>query len=220
MEKRSLVPDAVEHYVFRLMSGESEIEQRLRQETAKLPHANMQIGPDQAALMAMLVRTIGVRRALEIGTFTGYSAFAVASALPQGGELICCDISKEWTDIARRYWKEAGLDGKIQLRLGAALETLAGLLKERGSGSFDFAFIDADKPNYDGYYELCLRLVRPGGLILLDNVLWHGEVVDPATEDAEARMFRALNEKIRNDPRVEACLLTIGDGIMVARKLA
>jgi O-methyltransferase len=218
MDKRSLVPDAVEQYVVQLMSGKSEVAQRLRLETAKLPHAHMQIGPDQAAFMAMLARTIETRRALEIGTFTGYSALAVASALPEGGELICCDMSEEWTSIARRYWKEAGVDGKIQLRLGPALETVASLLKESGAGSFDFVFIDADKPNYDAYYELCLQLVRPGGLILLDNVLWQGEVADPATDDAEARMFRTLNKKIRNDPRVEACLLTIGDGIMMARK--
>ncbi len=218
MDKRSLVPDSVEDYVFQLMAGESPVERRLREETARLPQANMQIGPDQAAFMAMLVRVSGTRRAIEIGTFTGYSALAVASALPAGGQLICCDASEEWTDIARRYWKEAGVDGKIDLRLGAALETVAGLLDQGNGDSFDFAFIDADKPNYDAYYEQCLRLVRPGGLILLDNMLWHGTVADANTTDEQAVAFRALNKKIREDARVDACLLTIGDGVMMARK--
>src|SRR5665213_1800792 len=156
MSKRTLLPDAVEQYVFHLMEGGS-LELRLRQETAALPNGNMQIGPDQAALMAMLARVMGARRALEIGTFTGYSALAVASALPEDGQLICCDVSEEWTAIARRYWKEAGVDRKIQLRLGPALETLESLLRESGAGSFDFVFIDADKPNYDAYYEACLQ---------------------------------------------------------------
>jgi O-methyltransferase len=218
MGKRSLVPDAVEQYVFEKMASRSDVEQRLREETARLPHGGMQIGPDQAAFMAMLVRVSNVRRALEIGTFTGYSAMAVAAALPKDGELICCDASEEWTSIARCYWKEAGLENKIQLRLGPALETLEVLTKDNAAGSFDFAFIDADKPNYDAYYEFCLHLVRSGGLILLDNVLWHGKVADPKTTEEQARAMRALNEKILNDDRVEACLLTIGDGIMVARK--
>lgn len=219
MSKRTLMPDAVERYVFRKMASDSDVERRLREETAKLPQGEMQIGPDQAAFMAMLVRATGARRALEIGTFTGYSAIAVASALPSDGQLICCDASEEWTSIARRYWKEAGLDRKIQLRLGPALESLNGLLKEGAAGSFDFAFIDADKPNYGAYYELCQQLVGPGGLILLDNVLWKGEVADPETKDEQAQTMRALNKKIRKDDRVEACLLTIGDGIMMARKL-
>lgn len=218
MGKRSLVPDEVEDYVCELMSQASPVERRLRDETAGLPQSYMQIGPDQAALMSMLVRTTGTRRALEIGTFTGYSALAVASALPENGQLVCCDVSEEWTNIARRYWKEAGVDGKIQLRLGPALETLAGLLKEGATGSFDFAFIDADKPNYDAYYELCQQLVRPGGLILLDNALQSGKVADPANKEKQTEIFRALNEKICKDDRVEACMLTVGDGVMMARK--
>lgn len=218
MGKRSLVPDAVEDYVCELMAPTSPVERRLRKETAALPQAEMQIGPDQAAFMSMLVRATGTRRALEIGTFTGYSAQAVASALPQDGQLICCDASEEWTNIARRYWKEAGVDGKIQLRLGAALETLAGLLKESAAGSFDFAFIDADKLNYDAYYELCLQLVRPGGLILLDNALQSGKVADSRNKEKQTEVIRALNEKIRKDDRVEACMLTVGDGVMMARK--
>lgn len=216
MSKRSLVPDAVEQYVEDLMSPDSAIVQRLREETSRLPNAGMQIGSDQAAFMAMLVRHCGIQRALEIGTFTGYSALAVASALPEDGQLICCDSSEEWTGIARRYWKEAGIDGKIQLRLGLAAETLEKLLQESGPESFDFAFIDADKENYDVYYERCLQLVRPGGLILLDNMLWKGKVADPDTTDEHARRMRSLNEKICRDDRVQASLLTIGDGVMMA----
>jgi len=218
MNKRTLLPDAVEHYLFRLMGNRGDIERRLREETARLPESGMQIGPDQAAFMAMLVRVSGARRALEIGTFTGYSAMAVAGALPRDGRLICCDVSQEWTGIAQRYWKEAGLQGKIELRLGPALETLNALVREGAAGSFDFAFIDADKPNYDRYYEICQQLVRAGGLILLDNMLWRGEVADSTSTDEQAQTLRALNEKIRSDKRVEACLLTIGDGIMMARK--
>jgi predicted O-methyltransferase YrrM len=218
MGKRSQMPDAVEQYVFELMCREIPAAKSLRDETARLPEAGMQIGPDQAAFMAMLVRLSGTRRALEIGTFTGYSALSVASALPEDGRLLCCDVSEEWTSIARSYWKQAGVDGKIQLRLGPAIESLQTLLKERAAETFDFAFIDADKPNYDAYYELCLQLVRPGGLILLDNMLWHGKVADPAVDDEQTVAFRALNEKICKDDRVEATMLTIGDGIMLARK--
>jgi caffeoyl-CoA O-methyltransferase len=178
----------------------------------------MQIGPDQGALMALLARAIGARRALEIGAFTGYSALAVAAALPQDGKLITCDTSEEWTRIARRYWQEAGLANRIELRLGPALATLAALQSELGPGSFDFAFIDADKEEYDAYYEACLRLIRAGGLILLDNMLWSGKVADAAVQDAETLALRALNLKVRDDARVEACLLTVGDGIMMARK--
>lgn len=217
MQKRSLVPDYVEQYVFGLPFRDGDAALRLRAETAGLPDAGMQIGPDQAAFMAVLVQVSGTRRALEIGTFTGYSALAVASALPPDGQLICCDVNEKWTNIARRYWKEAGVDGKIQLRLAPALETLDSLLRESGAGSFDFAFIDADKPNYDAYYERCLKLVRPGGLILLDNVLWHGKVPDAAIHDEQTQAFRVLNKKILSDNRVNACLLTIGDGVIMAR---
>ena len=217
MGKRSLVSGAVEEYVSELMSRDGDAARRLRVETAGLPDGGMQIGPDQAAFMAMLVRVSGARRALEIGTFTGYSALAVASALPENGQLLCCDMSEEWTGIARRYWKEAGVGGKIELRLGPALKTLETLQREGAAGKFHFAFIDADKPNYDAYYEFCLQLVRPGGLILLDNMLWHGKVADPAMDDDQTKAFRALNEKILGDGRVDASLLTIGDGVMMAR---
>jgi predicted O-methyltransferase YrrM len=215
---RSLLPEAVEQYVSGLITRESSLHARLRSETALLPEARMQIGPDQGALLAFLARLIGARYALEVGTFTGMSALAVAAALPDDGQLVACDVSEEWTGIARRYWKEAGVDGRIDLRLGPALDTLDGLLQERGVGCFDFAFIDADKPAYDAYYEACLQLVRPGGLIALDNMLWHGAVADPDDREATTEFIRALNLKIRDDPRVECCLLTVGDGVMLVRR--
>ena len=213
---RSLLPDAVEQYVTGLITRETPLHARLRAETAALPEARMQIGADQGALLALLARLIGARYALEIGTFTGLSALAVAAALPVDGRLIACDVNEEWTAIARRYWAEAGVAGRIELRLAPALDTLGQLLRERGAGSFDFAFIDADKPAYDAYYEACLRLVRPGGLIALDNMLWHGSVADANDHEATTEILRALNLKIRDDPRVESCLLTVGDGVMVA----
>ena len=213
-----LVADPIEQYVERFGSRETSARQRLRAETAKLPQAGMQIGADQGALLALLVRLIGARRALEVGTFTGYSAMAVAEALPSDGRLITCDISEEWTAIARRYWREAELDGRIELRLGDARGTLAALRKEAGDGSFDFAFIDADKSGYDAYYEACLQLVRPGGLILIDNVLWSGKVADPEVQDSDTAAIRDLTAKIATDLRVEACLLTVGDGVMMVRR--
>ena len=219
--KRSLLPDLIERYVDSFVTIETPVQQRLRAETATMPErqAGMQIGADQGAFMAFLVRLIGARRALEIGTFTGYSAMAVAMALPPGGRLITCDVSEEWTAIARRYWREAGLEDTIELRLGDATGTLTALRIETGDSSVDFAFIDADKTGYDAYYEACLHLVRPGGLILIDNVLWSGKVADPEVLDPDTVALRALNEKIRGDGRVEACLVPIGDGVMVMRKL-
>ncbi len=214
--KRSLLPDPVEAYVSE-QSPEAAVQRRLREETAALPEAGMQIGPDQAALLALLVRLLDARRALEIGTFTGLSALAVASALPAGGRLVTCDISEAWTAIARRAWAAAGVADRIELRLKPAGDSLAELLAERGPGCFDFAFIDADKPGYDGYYEACLRLVRPGGLIALDNMLWSGAVADPATAEPHAKLLHALNRKIRDDPRVDSCLLTVGDGVLLVR---
>jgi predicted O-methyltransferase YrrM len=219
MALRSLLPESVERYVGSLVN-ESEVQQRLRAETSRLPEnqASMQIGADQAALLPLLARSVGAREALEIGTFTGMSALAVAAALPSGGRLICCDVSEEWTSVARRYWKEAGLAERIDLRLGPAAHTLRMLLEQGGAGRFDFAFIDADKGGYETYYELCLRLIRPGGLITLDNMLWSGKVADPSVHDADTDALRALNGKISVDPRVDACLLTVGDGVMLARK--
>jgi caffeoyl-CoA O-methyltransferase len=218
MTNRSLVSDVIERYVADFFSKETPVQQRLRAETAKLLDARMQIGPDQAAFFALLIHMIGARRALEIGAFTGYSALAVASALPPDGKLITCDISDEWTAIARRYWQEAGIADRIDLRLGPAVVTLADLLRAGGADSFDFAFIDADKESYDAYYEACLKLVRPGGLIAIDNVIWSGRIVDKNVNDADTVAIRALNRKVRDDSRVEACLLTVGDGILLARK--
>lgn len=215
---RSLLPEAVERYVAQEIAHETPVQKRLRAETARLPHAGMQIGADQGALLAMLARLVGARRALEIGTYTGYSALAVASALPADGKLVCCDVSEEWTNVARRYWQEAGLAGRIELRLAPAIDTLAELLRQGGAETFDLAFIDADKSNYDAYYEACLKLVRRGGAIALDNMLWSGKVAEPAVHDEDTDALRALNAKIRDDRRVDACLLTVGDGVMLARR--
>ena len=215
---RSLLPEAVERYVAHDITRETDVQQRLRAETARLPEGGMQIGPDQGALLALLARSIGAKRAIEIGTFTGYSALAVAAALPEDGRLVCCDKSKEWTAIARRYWQEAGVAERIELRLGPALETLEALRGEYGPGSFDFAFIDADKSGYDAYYEACLGLLRSGGIIALDNMLWSGNVAKRSARDADTTALRALNAKIRDDKRVDSCLLTVGDGVMLALK--
>jgi predicted O-methyltransferase YrrM len=216
--RRSLLPADVEQYVATEITRESPLQRRLRAETAALPMGLMQISADQGALFALLVRTLGATRAIEVGTFTGYSALAVASALPPDGKLICCDISDEWTRIGRRYWDEAGVAQRIDLRLGPALATLDALLRDAGANAFDFAFIDADKSNYDAYYEACLKLVRAGGLIALDNMLWGGKVVEPDVHDKDTDALRELNAKIRDDKRVDACLLTVGDGVMLARK--
>jgi len=216
---RSLFPENIEKYVEALSTvRQTDLERRLREQTAQMKWGGMQIGPDQAAFFAILVRSIGARRALEIGTFTGYSALAVASALPADGRLVCCDVSDEWTQVARRYWREAGLAERIDLRIAPASDTLAALARDPGPDSFDFAFVDADKTGYDGYYERCLTLVRPGGLIAFDNTLWSGAVVDPARDDADTKALRALNTKAHADPRVDACLLTIGDGVLLVRR--
>ena len=216
---RTLLPQSVDDYLRTVIARESPLLQRLRAETAKLPHGGMQIGADQGVFLAFLVRLIGARNAIEIGTFTGYSAISVASALAPGGRLVCCDVSDEWTSIARRYWADAGLSDRIELHLRPAQETLAELSRKHGPGSFDFAFIDADKTGYDAYYEACLSLLRPGGLIAIDNVLWSGTVADPANQEKDTVALRALNVKIRDDRRVNACLVSLGDGVMLARKL-
>ena len=189
----------------------------LREATRTHPHASMQIGADQGQFLALLVKLLGARRTIEIGTFTGYSALAVAAALPDDGKLVACDVSEEWTAIGRRHWEEAGVAHKIDLRIAPATETLAKLLAEGGAGTFDFAFIDADKPGYDAYYEACLKLIRKNGLIAIDNVLWSGKVADDSVTDESTVALRALNAKVAADPRVEACLLTVGDGVMLVR---
>jgi predicted O-methyltransferase YrrM len=218
VKQRSLLPEAVERYVSKELTHESPLLAELRAETAKLPRGTMQIGADQGAFMGLLVRLLGARRCLEIGTFTGYSALVVASALPPDGRLVCCDVSEEWTGIARRYWQRAGFSDRIELHLAPARETLAKLLETGQAGSFDFAFIDADKTSYDEYYEACLQLVRSGGLIAIDNTLWEGAVADPGIHDTDTDAIRAINRKVSDDRRVDSVLVTIGDGVMLARK--
>jgi predicted O-methyltransferase YrrM len=215
---RTFLPEPLERYLFDVLSPRTAVQERLRTETKALPQARMQIGPDQGLFLGLLVRMLDAHRVVEVGTFTGYSALAMAMALPPGGRVLCCDISEEYTAIARRYWKEAGMSDRIDLRLGPAAETLAGLLATEGPASQDLAFIDADKTGYDGYYEACLQLLRPGGIIAIDNVLWSGRVADPAVKDADTAALRALNVKIRDDRRVDAVVLTVGDGLTLARK--
>jgi caffeoyl-CoA O-methyltransferase len=178
----------------------------------------MQISPEQGQLMALLVQAIGARRAIEIGTFTGYSALWVALALPADGKLVCCDVSAEWTVIGKPYWEEAGVAPKIDLRIAPALHTLDGLLAAGQAGTYDFAFIDADKTGYDGYYERCLRLLRRGGLIAIDNVLWGGDVADSLKRSADTLALRALNDKLHRDERATLSMLPIGDGLTLALK--
>ena len=210
--------DALWEYLHRVSLRESDVQRRLREETATLEWAGMQISPEQGQLMGMLVGLMGARRAIEIGVFTGYSALGVALALPEDGELVACDVSEEWTAIARRYWAEAGVAGKIRLELAPAGETLTALVEEGRSGEFDIAFIDADKTGYDLYYERCLELLRPGGLVLIDNVLWGGAVADEDNQSEDTVALRALNAKLKGDSRVELCMLPIGDGLTLARK--
>jgi len=217
---RTFLPEPLERYLFDVLSPRTEVQERLRKETQAHPRAGMQIGPDQGLFLGLLVRMLDARRVVEVGTFTGYSALAMAMALPPGGRIVCCDISEEYTAVARRYWKEAGVADRIDLRLGPATETLARLLATDGAGSQHLAFIDADKTGYDAYYETCLRLVRPGGIIAIDNVLWSGRVADPAVTDADTAALRALNVKIREDRRVDAVVLTVGDGLTLARRKA
>lgn len=205
-------------YMLSVSSRETALMARLRDETAKLPGAGMQIPPMQGQFLAFLVSLIGARRGIEIGTFTGYSALWVASALPNDGKLICCDVNETTTAVARRYWKEAGVDQKIELRLAPALDTLKALLASDGAGTFDYVFIDADKENYDAYYERSLELVRTGGLIVFDNMLWGGAVVDGRKRDADTLALKALNAKLHNDKRIDLSLLYIGDGVTLARK--
>ena len=217
MSRTMPVTEQLLDYLARVGVREHSALIRCRTETAAMPNAQMQIGPDQGAFMALLAKLMGTRRYLEIGTFTGYSALAVALALPVDGKVVCCDISKEFADRARGYWREAGMEPKIDLRLGPALETLDRMIA-KGEGPFDFAFIDADKASYDNYYERVLKLLRPGGLVALDNMLWSGAVADPEITDADTKALRALNEKIHTDERVDMALAAIGDGVMLACK--
>jgi len=219
MTRRSLdLTDELYDYLLAISLREPPVMARLRAETAALPRAGMQIAPEQGQFMGLLVELIGARLCLELGTFTGYSALAIAEALPPDGRLICCDIDAEATALAERYWAEAGLADHIQLRLGPALDTLAEIEREYPPGSFDLVFIDADKQPYDRYYEAALRLLRRGGLVLLDNVLWMGRVADPARNDPDTAALKRLNQKIHGDARVSLSVLPLGDGLTIARK--
>jgi|SRR6266496_6217617 len=205
-------------YLLSTSIREPEIARRLREETQRLPNAQMQIGPDQGQFMQLLVQVLRSQKTLEIGVFTGYSALWVALGLPDDGRVIACDISEEYTAVARRYWKQAGVDQKIDLRLGPALKTLDELVKTGQAGTFDFAFIDADKTNYENYYERALRLLRVGGLIAIDNTIWSGKVADPDVQDADTVAIRQLNEKLLRDERITLSMLTVGDGLTLAMK--
>ena len=219
MSSRTIVlNDALYEYLLSVSLREPDVLCQLREETAKMPQHNMQISPEQGQFMALLVELTGARKCLEIGTFTGYSTLSLALALPEDGQIVACDISEEFTSRAKPYWQEAGVARKIDLRLGPALETLDALIADGESGAFDFAFIDADKVNYQGYFQRALDLIRRGGLILVDNVLWSGAVVDPARDDEDTEAIRAFNQACAGDPRISLSLVPIGDGLTLARK--
>jgi caffeoyl-CoA O-methyltransferase len=212
------LPENIYDYMNSVSLREPAILRKLREETASHPMATMQIPPEHGQFLALLMQLTGARRTLEVGVFTGYSSLAVALALPDDGKILACDVSGEYTSVARRYWKEAGVDHMIDLRLKPALETLDELIAQRQHNRFDFAFIDADKANYEGYYECALELVRPGGLIAIDNVLWHGAVIDPEDNTADTLAIRALNKKLLGDSRVSISMLPISDGLTLACK--
>jgi len=198
---------------------EHPVLRELREATAGMRHAGMQISPEQGQFMALLARMLNARRTLEIGVFTGYSSLAVALALPPDGQVIACDVSEEWTSMARRYWEKAGVAERIDLRLAPAVKTLDALLEAGEAGRFDFAFIDADKSRYGDYYERCLKLLRRGGLIVTDNTLWSGKVADANVQDEDTKALRAFNDALHRDGRVAVSLLPIGDGVTLALKL-
>lgn len=219
MSNRTLnLTDDLYTYVLEVSLREPDVLARLRAETAAHPYARMQISPEQGQFMQILVKLLGARKALEVGVFTGYSSLAVTLALPEDGQLVACDVSEEFTSIARRYWAEAGVADRIDLRIAPALDTLDLLIENGDAGTFDFVFVDADKTNYDGYYERALCLVRSGGLITFDNVLWSGRVADPTQTDADTSALRELNLKLHADDRIDLSLLPIGDGLTLARK--
>lgn len=211
--------DSVYEYLLRIGTRESDSARELREATKRATSAHgMQISPEQGAFMSILVKIINARRTIEVGTFTGYSALVVAEALPDDGRVIACDVSEEWTAVGRPFWERAGVADKIDLRIRPAVDTLSDLLDQGKAGQFDFAFIDADKSNYDMYYERCLTLLRPGGVIGIDNVLWGGRVADETFADEDTAAIRALNAKTNEDARVDACILPIGDGLTLAVK--
>jgi len=216
--KQTRLEQRLDDYILKYGLRDTPAQKSLRAATAKMPYGGMQIGAPQGALMALLVELLGAKKCIEIGTFTGYSALSVALALPPGGRLVACDVSTEYTDVGRKFWNRAGVADKIDLRIGPALDTIAALLAGGEAGTFDFAFIDADKSNYDGYYEGCLKLLRPGGVIAVDNVLWGGSVADPAKKSPDTMAIKRLNAKIHKDERVSMCLLPISDGVTLALK--
>ena len=217
--KTFTLSDDLYAYLFEHSVREPDILRRLREETGRDSMARMQIAPEQGQFMQLLVRLMGARRYLEVGVFTGYSSLAVALALPADGRIVACDVSDDWTSVARRYWAEAGVAEKIDLRLAPALQTLDALIAGGATGSFDFSFIDADKTSYRTYYERALTLVRVGGLIAVDNTLWEGRVADPKAHDADTLAIRDFNRHLRDDRRVHLCLVPIGDGLSLALKL-
>jgi predicted O-methyltransferase YrrM len=218
--KTFTLSDRLHAYLIDHSLREPEVLRQLREETLRMPMARMQIAPEQGQFMQLLVTALGVRRALEVGVFTGYSSLAVALALPPDGQIVACDISTEWTDIARRYWQQAGVADRIDLRIAPAVETLDGLIRDGARASFDFAFIDADKGGYIEYYERVLTLLRPGGLAAIDNTLWYGRVADRRRRDADTVAIRAFNAHVHRDDRVVTSLLPIGDGLTLALKKA
>jgi predicted O-methyltransferase YrrM len=215
--RRTIVDDTLHDYLVAHTVREHPAQTALREATRTLPHAGMQIGPEQGQFMALLVRLMGARRAIEVGVFTGYSALSVALALPEDGYLLACDVSDAYTRVGRPFWQQAGIAHKIDLRLAPATETLDAQLARGEAGRFDFAFIDADKSSYDSYYERCLALLRPGGLVAIDNVLWGGAVARPA-DDEDTRALQALNTKLHGDERIDVSIVPMGDGVTLARK--
>jgi caffeoyl-CoA O-methyltransferase len=212
------IDDRTYDYLCNVAVNEPELLSRLRQETAQLDYSVMQISPEQGQFMSLLIRLMGARRAIEIGTFTGYSSICIASAMPQDGELICCDTSPQWTAVAEKYWSLAGLENKITLYTQPAEKTLEMLLDEGAEKTFDFIFIDADKQNYIKYYEMALRLLRKGGMMAVDNTLWSGAVADPDNNEPGTRAIRRFNDMVKNDERVTKSLVTIGDGLTLILK--
>jgi caffeoyl-CoA O-methyltransferase len=217
-DRRLIITDDIHRYLVEHSVREPAVLARLRAATESLPEAGMQIGPEQGQLMALLAKLIGARRCIEVGVFTGYSSLAVALALPDDGRILACDVSEQWTAIARKFWREAGVEHKIELKLQPAVRTLEQLLAAGEAGRYDFAFVDADKPAYDAYYELLLKLLRPGGLMALDNTLWSGAVANPNEREPNAVALRTLNDKLHRDERVDLSLLPVGDGLTIARK--
>jgi caffeoyl-CoA O-methyltransferase len=219
MSRNSLrIDDALETYLAVLLPEEPAVDARLREETSRDEAASMNIWRDQGRFMTLLLCCIGARRTIEVGVFTGYSTLITALALPNTGRIVACDINRQWTEIALRYWREAGVADKIDLRIGPAADTLDAMLAGGKGESYDFAFIDADKPGYDYYYERCLALLRPGGVIAIDNALWGGSVANSVKNSEDTQAIRALNDKISRDPRVEAYLAPVGDGVHLAWK--